>query len=385
MSRTRQFKALDLFCGAGGASKGLQRSGFHVTGVDHHPQPRYCGDIFIQANALTFNCAGFDFIWASPPCQRYSLGSLRWKPSVWPDDISAVRLLLKRSAGLESRDGNRLDEQVRNSSVHSSGLCRVHWMASYGGNQSMSRTPERDAVTANPRVSLKLGRSEYRDRDRTYRLDADDLAAMRIVGSFRAVNARDLVKSSVRRLVDAGLVEQRSLRTRRGEQLEIVVLSKSGKRMLMSQRGRDDFQRYHAGMVKPRELEHDTAVYPAYRDEVKAIEKAGGTVERVVLDFELKSHINSEMNRPGARTKDERRAELAKDFELPIINDHLALPDARIEYIDANGVRQHRDIEIVTEHYRGKHMAGKRASGFKLVDTRGGRAPVIDDHHLSWI
>ncbi len=29
-----QFRALDLFCGAGGATKGLQRAGFHVTGID---------------------------------------------------------------------------------------------------------------------------------------------------------------------------------------------------------------------------------------------------------------------------------------------------------------------------------------------------------------
>lgn len=65
-------RALDLFCGAGGATKGLQRAGFHVTGVDIKPQPRYCGDAFIQGDALTVPLDGYDFIWASPPCQAHT-------------------------------------------------------------------------------------------------------------------------------------------------------------------------------------------------------------------------------------------------------------------------------------------------------------------------
>src|SRR5215472_2155359 len=70
-------RLLDLFCGAGGATKGYQRAGFHVTGVDIEPQPRYCGDEFIQADALEVLAdleflAGFDVIHASPPCQAYS-------------------------------------------------------------------------------------------------------------------------------------------------------------------------------------------------------------------------------------------------------------------------------------------------------------------------
>lgn len=65
-------RLLDLFCGAGGATRGYQMAGFHVTGVDLEGQPNYCGDAFYQADATTFPLDGFDAIHASPPCHAYS-------------------------------------------------------------------------------------------------------------------------------------------------------------------------------------------------------------------------------------------------------------------------------------------------------------------------
>lgn len=69
-------RALDLFCGAGGVTKGLQLAGFHVTGVDIKPQPNYCGDDFLEADALEIEPGiirgRLSLIWASPPCQRFT-------------------------------------------------------------------------------------------------------------------------------------------------------------------------------------------------------------------------------------------------------------------------------------------------------------------------
>jgi len=85
-----------LFCGAGGATKGLQRAGFDVTGIDIAAQPRYCGDRFIQGNALAppFDLAVFDLIWASPPCQAFSKTS-KLQGNSHPRLIEPVRQMLR--------------------------------------------------------------------------------------------------------------------------------------------------------------------------------------------------------------------------------------------------------------------------------------------------
>lgn len=102
MSGIMKPRALDLFCSAGGATRGLQRAGFHVTGVDIEPQPRYCGNAFFQTDAMTFPLEGFDFIWASPLCQGYSrLRHLPWlKGRKWPLYIEPLREQLKQQPAL---------------------------------------------------------------------------------------------------------------------------------------------------------------------------------------------------------------------------------------------------------------------------------------------
>jgi len=66
---------LDLYCCAGGAARGYQRAGFEVIGIDIEPRPRYCGDAFLQADAIESLTNWRDWGWtpdlihASPPCQ----------------------------------------------------------------------------------------------------------------------------------------------------------------------------------------------------------------------------------------------------------------------------------------------------------------------------
>jgi len=90
-------KVLDLFCAGGGAGMGLHRAwpDAEITGVDINRQSNYPFN-FVQSDALTFPLEGYDFIWASPPCQLYTRKSANWgrKRNHWiehPDLIDPIR------------------------------------------------------------------------------------------------------------------------------------------------------------------------------------------------------------------------------------------------------------------------------------------------------
>ena len=95
-------KLLDLFCGSGGATKGFQNEGFIVTGIDSEKMPFYCGNKFIQDNVFNLSLdfiKSFDIIWASPPCQLFSVGTMGVKNrnEKYPNLIEKTRTLLKKS------------------------------------------------------------------------------------------------------------------------------------------------------------------------------------------------------------------------------------------------------------------------------------------------
>ena len=127
-------RALDLFCCAGGASAGLTRAGFTVTGVDIDPQPRYPWK-FIQADALALDpewiADNFDFVWASPPCQfataykRKKVAGRDWVRES-PNLIPGTRELLDRT-GLMYVIENVDQKQVRAELRDPVRLCGSHF------------------------------------------------------------------------------------------------------------------------------------------------------------------------------------------------------------------------------------------------------------------
>lgn len=89
---------LDLFCGAGGAAEGYHRAwpAATIVGIDIEPQPNYPFE-FIQCDAFDHldTVYPYDFVHASPPCQRYSdLAKRNGNAEKWPDLVGRVRYRL---------------------------------------------------------------------------------------------------------------------------------------------------------------------------------------------------------------------------------------------------------------------------------------------------
>jgi hypothetical protein len=92
-------RLLDAFCCEGGATRGYQDAGWHVTGVDIAPQPRYCGDSFHQADAVRFiaeHWQDYDAIHASPTCQtRARVTNWRGSTANHPDTLTPTLVMLR--------------------------------------------------------------------------------------------------------------------------------------------------------------------------------------------------------------------------------------------------------------------------------------------------
>lgn len=98
-----KLNALDLCCGAGGASMGLKQAGFHVEGADlewfgSYPFTLY-GECDLRHVDPKWIRRNFDFVWASPPCQAHTALKTAHNAKPHIDLIPDTRRLLQK-AGL---------------------------------------------------------------------------------------------------------------------------------------------------------------------------------------------------------------------------------------------------------------------------------------------
>lgn len=265
-----------------------------------------------------------------------------------------------------------------------------------------SADPRRPARAAGNVVGLEL------------RLEEKQL--LREAGRFRVVRIADLretlyngkarpLENDLKYLRDKSLIETQQVNLRRDgrrrtiERVEIVTLTKAGRRLLIKDGDLPKDQKVYAGLVKPREVEHDSQIYRAYRKEAERIERNGGTNLRVRLDFEIKADVQKAIYRERkadpSRDMAEIKKEVAARHELPFINGKIQIPDARIDYdlprdpandIDQGSRTGHQDIEILTAAYHTGHLRSKAQAGFRNYASSADRssltAKIEDDSHL---
>jgi hypothetical protein len=269
---------------------------------------------------------------------------------------------------------------------------RDHARAPERDRDERSRTNDgRDVFVRNLNLPRGVDRELVRDRDREYTLRGSESRTLATVGAFRVVSSSDLRdgrdrpldsrSGDLRHLREQGLVE--TVRVP-GSREFAVGLTKAGESVLERHRDRDENGRQTVwqGVKRERELEHDLQVYRAFQREAAALEARGASVDRVVLDHELKREYQQWLHaRDGEHDhydghpdrSPEEIEEWARDHDLPYFDEQVHFPDVRIEYRDADGREDHLDVEVVTVHYRGAHGAAASRSGFKTFGGSSAR------------
>ena len=217
-------------------------------------------------------------------------------------------------------------------------------------------------------------------QDRTDRAIAD-------VGMYRNVAYRDVVdahfeghpyaaRRAVDQMVQSGHVREHTAEGPQGGNYKVLTLTERGveraERVARDQ-GLDSQQKAWSGLVKPRELQHDVAVFRAARIEQMKLLEQGATIKRVRIDAELKREI--------ARATESARArggkEAAEALGLSVKDSRVEYPDAQLEYLDVEGRSGRVNVEVATEHYSAKSIAAKAAAGFAVHGSNGRAAARI--------
>jgi hypothetical protein len=157
------------------------------------------------------------------------------------------------------------------------------------------------------------------------------------------------------------------------------VLTPKGQRLVERDPQIGPNQKFYLGLAKRGEIAHDAAIYRMYQIESADIRTRGGTVRRVVLDYELKRKVYAPLAKdrpnlkPGPYRK--RQAEVAAENGLEVVNHKILLPDLRIEYETREGEMAKVDLELATAHYKPSQVAEKASVGFVVYTEGGGGKP----------
>ena len=219
-------------------------------------------------------------------------------------------------------------------------------------------------------------------------LTASQQETLADIGKFRIIAAADLMKyrydgnagkfeRELRYLAGRGLLERRIVTHGRKPRTEaVIVLKDAGRNLLRRENAKRNgaaAQQFYAGFVKPSEVAHDAGIYRMYQQEAARIEREGGTVRRVVLDFEFKKRVYGELNKLQDQGEAAVRKEaIAAANGLSVVGGRVVLPDLRIEYETRDQELEKVDLELTTGHYKESQIAAKRAAGMKLYSPDSG-------------
>ena len=221
-------------------------------------------------------------------------------------------------------------------------------------------------------------RTPYRDRQRTYSLRASELQTLRDLGTFRAVDSEALADigyrgdrkrmgQDLRNLRRQSLITQRAIEGPEDKRTHVLTLSKAGRRFLRKQNLVPKDQPIYHGLVKPKEARHDATLYRLYHKAANQIERDGGEVRTVALDYELKKRINKDLARLGPdRHNRDKKIEIAQAHDVQVVNGRVVVPDLQVEYENAEGQLTRANLELATKNYRAGHLQAKAQAGFAL-------------------
>lgn len=266
--------------------------------------------------------------------------------------------------------------------------------------------PESDArpsLHITPRPDESPASREHdlvRVRGHIYRTSPAERGTLRDIGRFRTVALADLahyryqgnaalMRQDLRSLRAQGLLQTRTVWAGpKSEKLALVALTKAGTR-LSQEDGSGPDQAIYSGFVKPAEVRHDAAIYRMYQAEKQKIEKAGGRIRRVVLDYELKQKVYSPLAKARSLSPLDyarRQTEVARQNGLKVIEGKIPLPDLRIEYEASTGDLGRVDLELATEHYHGPALKAKAEAGFKMYaadDSASRLSRVLEEREIT--